>query len=367
MKRHGDLWPRVIAFDNLLLAYRKARRGKRGRADVARFGLALEKELLQLQRELREDRYAPGGYRHFEIYERKPRIISAAPFRDRVIHHALMNVVEPLLDARLSADCYACRRGKGVHAAVARYQRYARRYPYALKLDISGYFASVDHALLNTTLARHLKDARVLALFSRIIASGESPAEPVAFPGDDLVDLMSRKRGLPVGNLTSQVLANLYLSDLDHRIRQVFGVRAYLRYVDDLILLGDDKSWLWERLALIREALTALRLRVHPRKAHVMPVAAGVEVLGYRVYPTRIRLRRDNGYRYRRRLRAMAKQYARGERDLDSIKASVASWAGHTRHAEASALVNAVLASVVFTKGGSCAAALPARDGAALG
>jgi RNA-directed DNA polymerase len=140
MKRIGGLWDAITGWDNLFLAFRKARRGKRDRAEVAWFTCHLEPELLDLQRELREARYQPGAYRQFTIYDRKPRVISAAPFRDRVVHHAVMNLVEPALDRRFIDDCYACRKGKGVHQAVDRYQAYANRYAYVLKLDIQRYF-----------------------------------------------------------------------------------------------------------------------------------------------------------------------------------------------------------------------------------
>jgi retron-type reverse transcriptase len=148
MKRLGGVWSKVVSFENLLTAYRKARRGKAQRLEVARFGLALERELLALQRELQTAEYRPGPYHLFTIYERKPRVIAAAPFRDRVVHHAVMNVIEPLLDRTFIHDSYACRIGKGTHAAVDRYQTWARRYPYVLKMDVAQYFPSIDHDIL---------------------------------------------------------------------------------------------------------------------------------------------------------------------------------------------------------------------------
>jgi len=169
MKRLDDLWPQVVAFENLWLAWRKARRGKSRAASVVAFELDLEANLLALRRELETGDYQPGVYRLFTIYERKPRRIAAAPFRDRVMHHAVMNVIEPPLDRRFIHDSYACRRGKGVHAAVDRYQGWARRYRYALKLDVQQYFPSIDHTILKTTLRRYLRDERVLALLEQII------------------------------------------------------------------------------------------------------------------------------------------------------------------------------------------------------
>ena len=143
MKRLGKLWPQVAAFENLLLAFRKARRGKARSPEVASFGLNLEPELLRLQMELKSGDYWPGEYCLFTIYERKPRLIAAAPFRDRVVHHAIMNVLEPLLDRTFIHDSYACRKGKGVHIAVDRYQQWARRYAYVLQMDVSKYFPTI--------------------------------------------------------------------------------------------------------------------------------------------------------------------------------------------------------------------------------
>lgn len=137
MKPLRDLWPRLVSFENLLLAYGKARRGRRRSPEVARFGLELEPELLRLQKELESGEYRPGAYHLFTLYERKPRQIAAAPFRDRVVHHAVMNLIEAPLDRRFIHDSYACRAGKGVHAAVERYEDWARRYAYVLKVDIS--------------------------------------------------------------------------------------------------------------------------------------------------------------------------------------------------------------------------------------
>jgi len=230
MKRLGDLWRRVVSFDNLLLAFRKARRGKRRKAQVAAFELHLEKELLALQRDLLSVDYQPGEYRLFSIYERKPRIIAAAQFRNRVVHHALLNVIEPAINCRFIFDSYACRAGKGVHAAVSRYQSWAGQYAYALKMDIARYFPSIDHDLLKDKLRRLIKDPEVLALLEKIIDYGPPMLEDelvVYFPGDDLLTPFERRTGLPIGNLTSQFFANLYLNDFDHWIKEELRAGPY--------------------------------------------------------------------------------------------------------------------------------------------
>ena len=242
MTRIDGIWDAVISFENLLRAYRKARRGKRRRPGVAEFGLNLERELLALQRSLHERTYQPGEYRLFTIYERKPRMIAAAPFRDRVVHHAVMQVIEPPLDRMFISTSYACRKGKGVHAAVDRYQTWAQTYRYVLKMDIQQYFHSIDHGLLKDKLRRRIGDASVLDLLDRIIESApHGTADPDYFSGDDLLTPLDRRTGIPIGNLTSQFFANLYLDDFDQYIKQVLKVRPYLRYVDDMVMLDHDK------------------------------------------------------------------------------------------------------------------------------
>ena len=352
MKRLGGLWPAITAFDNLLLAYRKARRGKADRPAVSRFGLDLERELLLLQRQLREHSYRPGGYRLFTIYERKPRQIAAAPFRDRVVHHALMNIIEPPLDRRFIHHSYACRRGKGVHQAVDRFQRWARRYPYVLKLDVQRYFPSIDHRLLKARLRRVIKDPDCLWLLGQIIDSAPPPTEAAApFPGDDLLTPLERPAGLPIGNLTSQFFANLYLDRLDHALTEQMGCRAYLRYVDDFAVLHDDKVWLAELRARIEALLAEQRLRLHPRKRQVMRCRDGVDFLGYRVFPDFRRLRNDNGQRFARRLRGFAAAYAEGRMDWRDFDPSVQAWIGHARHGDTLGLRRRLFGATVFHRG----------------
>lgn len=351
MKRLGGLWPAITAWDNLYRAWRQARAGKRDRPAVVRFGQNLEAELYDLQTELRQGSYRPGRYRLFTLYERKPRQIAAAPFRDRVVHHALMNLVEPPIDSRFIHDSYACRRNKGVHKAVDRYQRWSRNYRYALKIDIASYFASIDHALLKAQLRRVLKDRQTLNLLDAIIDGSPPPAQPPTyFPGDDLLTPLARRRGIPIGNLTSQFFANFYLNGLDHFIKQELKCRAYLRYVDDLVLLANDKPSLWAWRAAIDEYLSGLRLCLHLRKCYLIPVSCGLDVLGYRVWPHRRQLRNDNGHRFARKLSRMAAAWRRGKHDFDDLRASIASWVGHARHGDSKALREQIFAQVAFQR-----------------
>lgn len=197
---------RVTAWDNLLLAWRKAALGKRGKYSVAAFEHRVADRLLTLKDALEAGAWRPGKYVHFYIHEPKRRRISAAPFGDRVVHHALCNVIEPVFEQLFIPDSYANRPGKGTHRAVERLRQFAKRYRFALRLDIVKHFPSIDHDILLNTLARYLDDERILDLCAKIVASGdrvlEQEYEMVWFPGDDLL-AACRPRGLPIGNLTS--------------------------------------------------------------------------------------------------------------------------------------------------------------------
>ena len=346
-------WQSISSFEGLYRGYLAARKGKRKRRDVIAFELDLETSLLAIKDQLVSESWVPGEYRQFTIYDRKPRKICAAPFADRVVHHALMDTVMPVFEQQLTSSCYACRRGKGVHQAIRRYQRGAKRYRYALKLDIAAYFPSIDHGVLKQQLQVLFEEQRVLQLFNRIIASAPVQASRVFWPGADLVDIMRTRAGLPIGNLSSQHFGNLYLACVDRFVRDQLNIPVYLRYVDDLILLDDCKDKLWYSLQQLEQVLAELHLKIHPRKVHLAPTKSGVEVLGYVVYPHKIRLRRDNGYRFRRRLIAMKHRYDRDLLSEKDIAQSIAAWRGHCLHADSESLQQNIVNSVHFATGGT--------------
>jgi hypothetical protein len=345
MKTYKHLYEQIITFENLYLAFRRARQGKRRRPDVARFEFDLELELPRLQQELADESYRPGAYRHFTVYERKPRRISAAPFRDRVVHHALCAVIEPIWEARFVADSYACRVGKGTHAALDRCTHFARRHPYVLHGDIVQFFPSVDHAILHDLLARRIACPATLRLIDRIIETAVAApsrggdgthAEEyrmVWFPGDDLLAAV-RPRGLPIGNQTSQFWANVYLHELDVFVKQTLRCPAYLRYCDDFLLFADDKPTLhhWQRD--IQAFLTGLRLCMHTDRSTVYPVTVGIPFLGFRVYPDHRRLLRANGVYFERWLAACLRRYAAGQLARDRLDAAVLGWIAHAAHGD---------------------------------
>ena len=242
---------------------------------------------------------------------------------------------------------------KVLHAAVDRYQCWANRYTYVLKLDVMQYFSSVDHQRLNEKLQRRIKDKSTLSLLALIIdrSPQDSKKDLAYFPGDDLFTPIDRRVGIPIGNLTSQFFANLFLDDLDHFIKEQLRVPAYLRYVDDMVLLGDDKNQLADYREIIREKLVQDRLRLHPRKAHISRSSDGLNLFGYLVYPNRRRLRNDNGYRFVRRLKKFSKAYSEGSVDWKTLDSSVQSWIGHACHADTLGLRKTIFSDIVFRRG----------------
>lgn len=337
-KTYKNLYPPITDFDNLLLAYAQARRGKKQTVEMHAFHFHLENNLWNLHYDLQQGTYQPGPYRNFTIYEPKKRLVSAAPFPDRVVHHALCQVIQPLFEPKFIADSYANRVSKGTHKALDRAHGWVRRYPYVLKADVLKFFPSVDHQLLQDTLACTIACPPTLELCRRIIASGRdilASEYPMQwFPGDTLLTPLERARGLPIGNLTSQFWANVLLNRLDHFVKEGLQVKAYLRYVDDFLLFGADKESLWRARDAIAGFLAQLRLTLHPHKCHVMPTAKGVPFLGFRLFPTHRRLLSDGLRRARRRLRWQRHALARGELSPEALRRSLASWIGHVGHGD---------------------------------
>ena len=349
----ASLWTQMLEWDNLFLAFRNARRGKRQQSEIQHFELNLEYELTDIRHSLQQHRYQPGSFRQFHVTDRKTRLISAAPFRDRVVQHALMNIAEPIIDRHFIKHSYASRKNKGVHRAVQQYQAWAKQYRYALKIDIRRYFDSIDHLRLKQKLRRFITDADILWLFDRIIDSSLEPLNPaiVRADTDDLVDLAARRIGLPLGNLTSQCFGNIYLNDLDHFIQTTLNLPAYLRYVDDMLLCSNSKTQLWENCAAIEQFLATERIGIHPRKKLLVPVMTGLDVLGYRVFPSQIRLARGSGYRFRRKLKRLSKAYHEWRITLPAIKPHVAGWLGHARQADSQSLCRAIFSEVYLHRG----------------
>ncbi len=346
MKTYRQLYDRLCTYENLYLAFRKARRGKRGRFSVAAFEANLESELFDLVGELSRNDYRPGPYRHFTLYEGKPRRISAAPFRDRVVHHAICNVIEPIWERRFIHDSYACRKAKGAHAALDRTQGFLRRHSYVLQADIVQFFPSIDHEILFDLLARRIADDRLLALIRQIIDSGAGIHERAYrmqwFPGDDLFAQL-RLRGLPIGNQTSQFWSNVYLHELDEFVKRGLRCRAYVRYCDDFLLFSNNKVELHQWRGEIEARLAELRLRIHADRTSVHPTTRGTPFLGFTLYPEHRRLARDNAVRFRRRFDRLLNAYGRGRIGRADVDAAVRGWLGHALHGDTWGLRRAIL------------------------
>ena len=339
----GAIFRLVTSTSAVDAAWRRAARGKRNRRDVCAFERGWPDALLAISRRLQEGWWRPGGYRSFFFVERgKRRLISAAPFEDRIVHHAVASAIEPLWEARFLPWSFANRTGRGTHAALAQALRGAARYRWALKLDVQRFFPSVDHAVLLAQLGRHLRERPLLDLLRIIVVSGEgilsSEWKPVLFPGDDLLAL-ARPKGLPIGNQTSQLFANVYLHALDLFVAQQIKPGLAARYVDDLVLFDSDRGRLHEARAALDGKLAALRLVAHPRKTRLYDVREGVPFVGYRVLPWGARMPRETVTRFRHYLRAIAEEYADGVLDLAGARQRIAGLIGHARPARAEAVL----------------------------
>lgn len=350
MKRHGNLWPQIVDFGNLVQAARQAQRGKRLQDNVLAFNYDLEANLLQLQDELLTQTYQPGAYKTFQIVEPKKRMISAAPYRDRVVHHALCNVIAPIFERTFIAHSYANRVGYGTHRALRRFTELARSHRYVLQCDIRKYFPSLDHEILKTMLRRKIKCHATLWLVDTIIdASNEQEPITEYFPGDELWTPQERRRGLPIGNLTSQFFANVYLNGLDHFVLEELGTSKYVRYVDDFVLFGNDHAWLASARTKIEAFLTRVRLKMHTIKSQLFETRHGASFVGFRVLPQQIRVRNENLRRARRRLRRLQEGYRHGAVALADLTLCLRSWIAHLEHGNTWRLRMRFFQTLVFT------------------
>ena len=329
----------VYGFRPLLAAFERARRAKRGKGGEPAFYRDLEANVLQLSDDLRTRRYRPDRYRYFHLRgrpSRKDRIVSEASFRDRVVHHALVAAIEPPFEAHFIRHSYACRKGRGTHAAIRAAQRLAGRLPYFLRLDVTRYFDHVDHDVLLALLAERLADAGIQWLCRTLLDGALVPGVPAG-----------ERRGIPIGNLTSQFWANVYLDPLDHLVRDDLGHGAYLRYVDDIAVFAHTKEALWTVARDVRGFLRdRLRLALKDRATVVAPVTEGLPWLGFRLFPGLVRIDHEGRRRFGRRLGAsVARAAAAPLADEDEV-ARTRSLCGHLDAAQACRLRQDVLARV---------------------
>jgi len=271
--------------DNLLDSWREFLRGKRKRRDVAEFSLNLMDNILTLRQDLVNKTYCHGSYRAFKINDPKPRNIHKASVRDRLVHHAIYRILYPYFDQKFIFDSYSCRKNKGTHRAINRFRNFGRivsrnntRTIWVLQCDIRKFFASIDHHILKNILAKYVKDRNVLWLFSQVINS---------FSIEGKIGV-----GLPLGNLTSQLLVNIYLNEFDQFVKRQLKILYYIRYADDFIILAQDKACLEQIVPKISEFLMEkLHLQIHPQKLSIKTLSSGIDFLGYISFPNYLILR----------------------------------------------------------------------------
>lgn len=319
----------VFKYDNLYKAYKECCKGKMWKASTTQFIRHATTNISEIQEELMSGNYKPGNYNVFEVTSPKKRVIKSIKFKDKVVQKSLCdNVVYPTFDKHFIYDNYACRKGKGVHAAVKRTCDFFRRAyfengtkSYVLKCDIEKYFDSIDHEILKDLISRYITDQRVLELLTLIIDSANS----------------EEGKGLPLGNQTSQLFSLFYLSAFDHYVKEVLGIKFYLRYMDDFVLISHDKAYLQYCKKEIAKYLDTLKLKLN-HKSHIFPIGNGVDFLGYHIYLTDSgkvikKVRRDSKKRIKRKLKYFKTRYNEGTMTREQIQASYRSWVGHAQHA----------------------------------
>ncbi len=307
-------------------------------------GRCRKSHVLALEGALRDGSWQPGDYTVIHMRDPKLRLVSAAPFRDRVVQHALCAVIAPIFERGFIADTYANRTGFGTHRAIDRYEHYRDRHRHVLRGDIYRYFPAMDHQILKQDLRRRLACTRTLELLDRII-DGSNPQEPVTvyFPGDDLFTPQMRPRGLPIGNLTSQFFANVYLDGFDHFIKEVLRAPGYVRYANDFALFHDDPAVLAEWRQRLGAYLAGRRLLLHPQKTLIQATSVPAEFLG--MVLCRLGLRRlpeVNVWRFRNRLRGLRQRWRAGTVTQADVQQRVQAWVAHARHANTWRLRHAI-------------------------
>lgn len=339
-KRYNNLIESIIDWDNLIAAHHLSRKGKRDQKEVVQFEANLWEELGAIQMEMLWGTYQPGRYRRFIIYEPKRREVLAAPYRDRVVQQAICRVTGPLWDKAMIKHNYACRPGKGTHAGADQVQKWmlgltATGPCWILKMDVSKYFPSISHELSKKVIRRKIQCEKTLRLLDILIDStaAEGEVNPV---------------GIPVGNLTSQWIANLVGNEIDQWAKREMRIKRYARYMDDMVCLVRTKD---EALFLRLQFESKLReLGMKFSKTSVLPYERGCNFLGYRIWPHKRLLRRDSIRRMKRRLKRMEYLYKKGDIELPYIQQRVSSWVAHANHAKAESLKKKLLSSAVFIK-----------------
>lgn len=322
-----NLWQELCSIDNLFLAYTRARKHKTLKSYVVLFEKNLNKNLLQLQWELLTFTYRPKPLETFTIRDPKTRKISKSDFRDRIIHHALCNIIEPIFEKAFIHDSYANRITKGTLNAVERFEYFKRKVSknnqkdcYILKADIRQYFETVNHEILIRIIEKKIRDKNILWLIKIILSNHKTSVTG---------------RGMPLGNLTSQFFANVYLDTLDQYIKKKLHAKYYIRYVDDFVLLSDSEKELIEQREKINTFLIEkLALKLHPEKTKIIMLRQGVGFLGLRIFENYRILKKSNIRKFKNKLSKLGEQYDNKEIDYDKIYDAVEGWIAYTKTAD---------------------------------
>lgn len=341
LKRYDDLWEEIVTFENMYDAYLEARKGRRYRSEVMSTAKRLELILHQLIFELNVGEWRPAKYYEFECRtEVKRRTINAPTFRDRIVHHSIDRVIRPLFERKYIFDSYACRLGKGTHAACTRLQHFLRqagasgKRVYVLQADISKYYPSISHDVLKEELRRTIADKRLLEVLDLIVESFNEDTG----------------RGLPIGSLTSQLFANVYLNPFDHFMKECRRERFYLRYMDDFIVVADDKAHLRDALADARWFIeTQLKLKLNPKTA-IFPASHGVDFAGYRTFTAKVLPRKRNIKAAKIRFKDLSWRFRHGKASIKDAQQVVASFLGYCKHCKSSQSARAALRRLVLSK-----------------
>ncbi|MFH1233668.1 MAG: reverse transcriptase domain-containing protein [Patescibacteria group bacterium] len=327
MKTYKNLFEKFCSFENLHGAYSKARKCKRYRDYVLQFSYNLEENLFLLQEELINQTYHCGQYKEFIINDSKKRLIKAPTFRDRIVHHALCNIIEPIFEKSFIFDSYACRKEKGTHKAVLKLKGFLKneKNTYCLKCDVRKFFENIDHKILLELIERRIKDDKILRLIKEIVASS---FDHKIF--ENLFDF--RLSGVPLGNLTSQLFANIYLNELDKFAKHKLRIRYYIRYMDDFIILGDNKEGLGCFKEKVKRFLKeCLKLDAHPKKCNILPTRCGIDFLGYIVFKNFRLLRKSSVKRFTKRMKFYRKRVLGGKMPLEKFSQSLNSWLSYAK------------------------------------
>ena len=345
MKRTGNLWDDFITIENLYAAEKKAGKGKTTSENVVKTRADLDNKITALQECLLEDRYKTSKYTTYSVYEPKLRLIYTLPYYpDRIVHHALMNLLEPIWDKLFIDTSFACRKGKGQHKGMLKTCEYVRKYKYCAKLDISQFYVNIDHEVLKRILRKKLKDERILKLLDGVIDSVASREANINYLTkylhrkdarimyDKLMvyvnEFGDRKAGVPIGNYLSQWFGNLYMNEYDMFVKHELKCKAYVRYCDDFILFSNDKKELHEWAKKSKEFLYD-NLKLLLSKSSVFPTTRGVDFLGYRMFAQGyVLLRKRTAKNIKKRFRKLDKLMRSGKVDWKKAQSVVASTKG---------------------------------------